>query len=476
MTSSHLRLRLVALLMTLTLLLSFAPTALAYNADEPASLQDADLVAASAILIDGHTGRTLYAKDADTRRFPASTTKIMTLLLALENVPDLDATITIPAAANQYPEGSSLVGLITGEEMTWRALLNTFFICSGNDAGIAIAILVAGDEATFVDMMNARAQQIGCQDTHFANPHGFHDPEHYTTARDLAMIALEAMKNPEFRQIASTTNYTIPANNKRSEDTTKWTKNQFIARNDTSMKYKYVYGTGIKTGYTSKAGNTFVGSATRDGVDLISVVLLSTTEGKWIDSIRLMEYGFATYDDYDPISLYAARPITVQLDGADPNDPSGGIVTLNIAAPESSDPICATPSEIAQIQSNFTDMLSVSYSRELKAPVNAGDIMGTLTYNAPGGYTYQYTLVAANQVAAAPVAVPPTIDEAIQSQNETESSAPNKMVWIVPLICVIGVLLIMIAINVARERARRRRRRARRGYGYYDYDPYNRRK
>ena len=121
-------------------------------------------------------------------------------------------------------------------------------------------------------------------------------------------------------------------------------------------------------------------------------------------------------------------------------------------------------------------MLSVSYSRELKAPVNAGDVMGTLTYSAPGGYTYQYTLVAANSVAAAPAAVPPTIDEAIQPQGETESSAPNKLIWIVPLICVIAVLFIMIAINVARERARRRRRRARRGYGYYDYDPYNRRK
>ena len=229
----------MAILLALTLLMTlYAPTALAYDTSKPEELTDADLTAASAILIDGHTGRVLYSKDSTTRRYPASTTKIMTLMLALENVSDLDATITIPREANTYPDGSSLVGLYTGEEMTWRTLLTTFFICSGNDAGIAIAVLVAGSESAFVDMMNARAQSLGCTDTHFSNPHGFHDPDHYTTARDLSTIALEAMKNETFREIASTTNYTIPANNKRSEPTTKWTKNQFIARNDTSMKYK----------------------------------------------------------------------------------------------------------------------------------------------------------------------------------------------------------------------------------------------
>ena len=206
MASSQTRTRVLAVLLALLLMLANAATALAYDSDHPEVLTDSDLVAASAILIDGHTGRVLYQKDPDTVRYPASTTKIMTLLLALENVDDLDATITIPKEANQYPEGSSLVGLYTGEEMTWRTLLNVFFICSGNDAGIAIAVLIAGSEEAFADMMNERAQEIGCTNTHFTNPHGFHDPDHYTTARDLAMIALEAMKNPEFRTIASTTN------------------------------------------------------------------------------------------------------------------------------------------------------------------------------------------------------------------------------------------------------------------------------
>ena len=147
------------------------------------------------MLIDGHTGRVLYSKDSTTRRYPASTTKIMTLMLALENVSDLDATITIPRKANTYPDGSSLVGLYTGEEMTWRTLLTTFFICSGNDAGIAIAVLAWAVKARLLILMNARAQSLGCTDTHFSNPHGFHDPDHYTTARDLSTIALEAMKS-----------------------------------------------------------------------------------------------------------------------------------------------------------------------------------------------------------------------------------------------------------------------------------------
>lgn len=469
MDLSNTRRRFFAILLVLTLLMAFfTPTALAYDTSKPEELTNSDLTAASAILIDGHTGRVLYSKDASTRRYPASTTKIMTLMLALENVSDLDATITIPREANNYPEGSSLVGLYTGEEMTWRTLLTTFFICSGNDAGIAIAVLIAGDESSFVDMMNARAQSLGCTDTHFANPHGFHDPEHYTTARDLSTIALEAMKNETFREIASTTNYTIPANNKRSTATTKWTKNQFIARNDTSMKYKYPYGTGIKTGYTSKAGSTFVGSATKDGVDLISVVLLSTTEGKWIDSIRLMNYGFATYESYDPVALYRARPLTLNVNGADPGDPNGGVLTLDIAEPENPDPVCARKSEIDQIKSDFSSMLSVSYSREINAPINAGDEIGTLTYNAPDGTKYYYALTAANSVAAAPVATLPTIDEAIQGETAPDSNdgGTSSMLWIVPLIAVMGVLIIMVCINAARARARKNRRYARREYSY----------
>ncbi len=473
MVSSQTRMRMPALLLALLLMLVNATTALAYDSDKPEELSASDLEAASAILIDGHTGRVLFEKDPDTVRYPASTTKIMTLLLALENVDDLDSMITIPKEANQYPEGSSLVGLYTGEEMTWRTLLNVFFICSGNDAGIAIAVLIAGSEEAFADMMNERAQQIGCTSTHFTNPHGFHDPDHYTTARDLAMIALEAMKNEEFRTIAFTTNYTIPANNKRAEATTKWTKNQFIARNDTSMQYKYVYGTGIKTGYTSKAGQTFVGSATRDGVDLISVVLLSSTDGKWIDSIRLMEYGFATYKSYDPVALYNQSPLDVAVSDYASDDASGGLVRLDISS-SYTDPICATPEELEEINAGFTSMLSTSFTRELKAPVNAGEVMGTLTYTAPSGDKYYFTMTAANSVAAAPVTDLPSLDELMQPEEAAGEATTSPFVWIVPLAAVIGVMLIMIAINNARTRRRRRSRR-RRSYASYEQQYRNRR-
>lgn len=469
----HTRRRFFAILLALALMFSlFSSPALAYNTSTPEDLSDSDLTAASAILIDGHTGRVLYSKDAYTKRYPASTTKIMTLMLALENVSDLDATITIPKEANEYPEGSSLVGLYTGEEMTWRTLLTTFFICSGNDAGIAIAVLIAGDESSFVDMMNARAQELGCEDTHFANPHGFHDENHYTTASDLATIALEAMKNETFREMASTTHYTIPADNKRSEATTKWTKNQFIARNDTSMKYKYPYGTGIKTGYTSKAGSTFVGSASKDGVDLISVVLLSTTEGKWIDSIRLMNYGFATYESYDPVALYRANPLTISVSDADPQDASGGVLTLDIQTPESSIPVCARPSEVDQIESDFSSMLSVSYSREMKAPINEGDAVGTLTYNAPDGEKYEYSLIAANSITAAPTATEPAPTEiAAPADTGDSTDSGSTKIWLIPIIAVMAVLVIMMLISSARARARKRHRYVRRDYGYSgDYD------
>lgn len=472
MLSSHIHRSLTAIALALILLMLSVPTALAYAPEQPADLHDSDLTAASAILIDAHTGRVLYSKDPDTRRYPASTTKIVTLYLALSSISNLDETITIPQEANQYPDGSSLVGLYTGEEMTWRTLLNTFFICSGNDAGIAIAVLLDGSEAAFVARMNEFAQGLGCKSTHFSNPHGFHDPEHYTTARDLAAIAREAMKNEEFRKIASTTHYTIPANNKRDKEVTKWTKNQFIARNDPSMQHKYAYGNGIKTGYTSKAGSTFVGSASRDGVDLISVVLLSTTEGKWIDSIRLMEYGFATYKAYNPLELYARSPLSVKAEGSDPADPNGGVINLSIST-DYTEPICATNDEIGLIESGFQNMLAMHYSRSLVPPINAGEVMGTLTYTAPSGEQYCYTMTAENSVKAAPASLPPTIDEAVAPEAPREGGRPfNSMLWIVPLLVVMLALILMIILNTVRER----RRRSRRVRGYGDYDPLNRRK
>ena len=141
--------------------------------------------------------------------YPASTTKVMTLLLALESGISMDTTIVIPQQANQVPADSSLVPVFPGDVMTFRDLLYGFMLTSGNDGANAVAVLVSGNVESFVDRMNKRAEELGCEGTHFANPHGYHDENHYSTALDLARITSEAVKLDAFRKIVSAPSYTM---------------------------------------------------------------------------------------------------------------------------------------------------------------------------------------------------------------------------------------------------------------------------
>ncbi len=180
-----------------------------YNAEEPALLTADELYAESAILIDAKSGNTLSSKNEHARMHPASTTKIMTLLLGIESGIELDSVIAIPQAAADVPSDSTLIPVYPGDQMSFRDLLKSFFLCSGNDGANAIAMLVSGSIENFVIRMNSRAAEIGCVDTHFANAHGYTNEEHYTTAYDLALITRTAMENETFREIAKLTSATI---------------------------------------------------------------------------------------------------------------------------------------------------------------------------------------------------------------------------------------------------------------------------
>ena len=272
-----------------------------YNPERPDVLQNLFLYAEAGVLIDQDTGKVLYNMKGSKRMHPASTTKIMTLLLALENG-DLDDEITVGDAMKNIPGDSSRVPLMAGETVTLRDLLYGLMIKSGNDAAMEIAAHVAGSVDDFVEMMNARADEIGCSNTHFTNPHGYEDKQHYTTASDLAKIARECMQNEDFREIVGTPTYTISANNKRQNDLVLKTSNQFVGR-ESHMEHQYEYGTGMKTGYFSNAKHTFVASASKNDINLIAVVLKTTKVGKWQDAKRLMEYGFATQEDQVVLSI-----------------------------------------------------------------------------------------------------------------------------------------------------------------------------
>lgn len=261
-----------------------------YNENNPLALSAGNLYAEAAALIDADTGEILFAKNADEQMYPASTTKVMTLLLGLE-FDDLDQTVTVPASAGNIPGDSSRMPVAVGERLPFRDLLYGLMIRSGNDAANAIATLTAGSVNDFVERMNEKAQELGLEGTHYVNPHGYHDEDHYTTAADMAALTRYALQNESFREVFTTHSYSLAATNVRAARTLTSSYKIF----DESSEYYYADAVGGKTGFTSAAGYCFVCSAERDGVSLIAVVFKSGATGtnRWTDAARLFEYGFA---------------------------------------------------------------------------------------------------------------------------------------------------------------------------------------
>lgn len=269
--------RLISLLILLALLLSMGSVCVLAEDDTQEDVSDGpfEVDAKAAILIDMNTDRTVYEKNIDERIYPASLTKIMTCLLALENG-NLSDIVTIDEGAFTGLDGnSSTAGLQVGEQLTFNDLLYCLMISSGNEAANAVAEHIAGSIPDFVRMMNERAYELGCTGTHFANPHGLHDEEHYTTVRDLVAITLAALKSDNFRTITNTAVYELPATNLSPARELK-TTNQLIDDSTSNSNY-YSRAIGIKTGYTSKAGRCVISCAKGDGMYFLAVVCGAAT-------------------------------------------------------------------------------------------------------------------------------------------------------------------------------------------------------
>ena len=241
-----------------------------------------------AVLLDASTGNVLFAKNADTQYYPASITKLMTALLVAENC-NLDEVVTFSTTATTNLEaGSTSLGLVAGDQLTVKDCLYALLLKSANEVGNALAEHVAGSNVKFADMMNAKAKALGCTGTHFTNPHGLNDTQHYTTPRDMALIARAAFANSTVKTVASTLNYTLPATKKSAARTL--TMGHKMLNPSDSRYYQGIIGG--KTGYTSKAGNTLVTVAERNGVRLVAVVMKSSST-HYTDTKALLDYGFA---------------------------------------------------------------------------------------------------------------------------------------------------------------------------------------
>jgi serine-type D-Ala-D-Ala carboxypeptidase (penicillin-binding protein 5/6) len=243
-----------------------------------ANSQDLPLAAQSAALVDSYSGEFLYTKNPDAKEYPASSTKILTALIVIE-AGNLDQLVTV-APEDTKVEPSSL-DLKPGQQFTRRQLLFGMLLKSANDVAMCLARDNAGSVPAFAEKMNLRAAELGATSSHFANPHGLHDPNHYTTAHDLVLIARAAMQQPLFRQIVSTIYYTWRTPTGQVEE----------LRNHNRLLRHFAGCNGLKTGYTRPAQQVLVSSALRGGHEVISVVLHTDKPGIWVDSKTLLTYG-----------------------------------------------------------------------------------------------------------------------------------------------------------------------------------------
>ncbi len=249
--------------------------------------------AEGAVLIDAKTGQVLYAKNADTAFYPASITKIMTALLALENC-KLDDKVTFEGdALSALPLGYAAIAATEGETMSAEDWITALLVHSAGDAANALASHVGGTLSNFADMMNERAKKAGAKNTHFNNPSGLQEDNHYTTPYDMAMIMKDCIKNDDFVRISSLLSYTIEPNNKRTQAFPFATRHQMLQ--SYSSNY-YPYAICGKTGYTSQAGYTLVTYAKKDDMELICCVMKCDQDpAKYNDTRALFEYGFKNF-------------------------------------------------------------------------------------------------------------------------------------------------------------------------------------
>ncbi len=463
--------RRVLLIVMALLMLVQAPLALAapsdYDVNTPENLQEDYLYGAACAVLDAETGRVLFSKNPDMIVYPASTTKIMTLMLALESDIPLDQMVTIPQEAYNIPNDSSTVPVRPGEQMTFQDLLYGMQLKSGNDAAMAVAVLVSGSVSSFVDRMNQRAAELGCSSTHFANPHGYHDDGHYTTVNDMSRIAMEAMKNPDFRRIVGTSTYTMAATSLRDPLTIA---NSYLLMDPSSMYY-YADCVGVKSGYHAKAGYCFVGAAEREGLTLLTLSMNAGTtnrETSWIDTIRLMKYGFLQYNFMDLDSLLPALSASyssVTVENAADNDPGQGILALDaiqlnevdyrIPVYKDSDSYYST---LNQLRQNTT----VNMASDLKAPIEQGEVVGTLTVNLDADTYVSLSLVASRSVAARPERL--TLKEIFPFLSIFEQPVVRTLLLLLVALFVVLVLLGAYRRHVQRKRKRMLYERRRREY------------
>lgn len=337
------RLFLYALATTLTLF---------FSAPGLAGASPPEIVGKSAILVDNTTGQVLYEKNSRQRVYPASVTKTLTAIIALEKG-NLTDTVVVPPEASDI-EGSA-IGMKAGERLSLEDLLYSLLLNSGNDSAVAIACHIGGSASGFIDLMNKKALELGAKDSHFNNSNGLPDEDHYTTAYDFSLITRFAMQNPEFRKIVSTTTKNI------SRDVPEA---QTFLLNHNKLLWNYEGSIGVKTGYTTQAGQCLAAAAVRQDREFITIVFDSEGDNIWSDTTSLLDYGF---NQFERASLVEAgkqvAELPVRYGKEDVLVQTGSALTYNFPAGK-----------------NYDLRQEMTLADNCAAPIRAGDKVGELVF------------------------------------------------------------------------------------------------
>ncbi len=428
------RLLTVALTVIVALTMTLGTSVCAYGASSKDALE---LEATTAILIDAKTGEILFSKNKDVQMAPASMTKIMTALLAIENL-DMDTVVTIDDET-PYTEGN-IIYMHPGEKFKVEQLLKAMLVSSANDCAVALAKTMSGTVKDFANLMNGKAKELGAKNTNFVNPNGLDDKRHVSTAYDFAMIAKEAMKNETFREIVSMTSYTVPKTNKNKKrplyTTNRLLSDKYndIVVNGEYRKPYYKDAIGIKTGFTPVALGSLCAAAERNGTELISVVMHSSDFGRFADTIALFEYGFANYSTYTVYDKGEAVE-TIKVKGGKPDEVktvTDYYAAVNLKKSESKDIVTK----------------DIVWNDKIVAPIAKGTVVGQVKL-----YKNKKLVTTTNIVTA------DKVEEGMFSFLYNGHVAyPGKLALLIAAIVLVLLAIVLVIIRIVNRRKRMKQR------------------
>ena len=341
-----------------------------------AAVEKPTVSAPTALVVDAHGGNPVFAKNADARIYPASTTKIMTVLLAVEAIErgeiDPEARFAAPAAALQgLPAEGSSAGILAGEELSLRQLLYCAMLVSANEAANLIAFRLAGGVAPFTELMNARAAALGCTDTHFANAHGLPDDNHYSTACDMARIAVEALHHPMFAEICATAQYEVPATNLTGARVLNNTNALLTEEGFYGAGFLYEDAVGVKTGHTTAAGYCLVSAASRGGIDVVSLVFgEGDAAAAFRDSKTLCGWALDNH-------VYREVNTVSDCVGTVPVRSDDGVEYVELCPAEDLTLLLPADSDLSAFERDVT-VSGLGEDKMLAGPVKPGTVLGTM--------------------------------------------------------------------------------------------------